>query len=171
MLARSMRGLWRAGGGPRSGRFSGVSRESSNRSSATRKRALRRLASEQNVDYAALYYEIRPTARSRFSARGQAWTRLRRLHEERYLDLYALELAGHRITVSAKIRTTAWQQACSRMSDLYKSEYRELLRQHREAGLSDSQAYNRAWASLREAHAEMFATLLAHEYEILLAAE
>jgi len=75
--------------------------ESGDRSSVTRKRALRILMREQYADYTLLYEEIRPATQTRHQARSRAWTRLRARFPDRYLELYAQEQAGLRTGVPA----------------------------------------------------------------------
>jgi hypothetical protein len=146
-------------------------RSSSNRSSGIRKRALRRLAREQHVDYALIYEQVYPRAGRRDRARGQAWTQLGHKHLGRYLELYAEESVAAGTEIPPGIRSKAWQRTTGCLADLHQREYRRLFEQFRAGGMPEPRAYDRAMAGIREANSEMFAQMLAEEYRLWLAVE
>jgi hypothetical protein len=143
---------------------------SGDRSSDARKRALRLLAREHFADYTSIYEEVRPAAQSRYQARDLARTRLRYRFPARYLELYAQEQAGPRTDVPADIRSKSWQRSLARLADLRTPAYQKLFAQFRAEGMSRPRAADRAMAALREANSDLFARLLAEEYQLWLIA-
>lgn len=143
---------------------------SGDRSSDARKRALRLLAREHFADYTSIYEEVRPVAQTRYQARDLARTRLRYRFPARYLELYAQEQAGPRTDVPADIRSKSWQRSLARLADLRTPAYQKLFTQFRVAGMSRPRAADRAMAALREANSDLFARLLAEEYQLWLIA-
>lgn len=143
-----------------------------NRSSDPRRRALCLLAREHFADYTVIYEQIRPTAQNRYQARDRARIRLRARFPARYQELYAQEKAGPGTEIPADIRSKSWQRALGRLADLRAPDYRRQLAQFRAQGMSAPRAADRAMAALREADGDLFARLLAEEYQLwLIAAE
>lgn len=136
---------------------------SGDRSSAARKRALRRLAREDRPAYRALYEQTRPQAGTHDQARGRALTLLRYRHPDRYLELYAQERLGPGTDAPPQIRAVAWRRASRRLAALHVPAYRELFAQAKASGLTGSCAYDLAITQLRNAHQELFVRLLATE--------
>lgn len=143
---------------------------SGDRSSDARKRALRLLAREHFADYTSIYEEVRPAAQTRYQARDLARTRLRYRFPARYLELYAQEQAGPGTDVPADIRSKSWQRSLARLADLRTPAYQKLFTQFRAEGMSRPRAADRAMAALREANSDLFARLLAEEYQLWLIA-
>ena len=148
-----------------------MSSQSGNDASATRKRALRRLAREQETAYRKHYTALRPAATSSHTARGQAWTRLRHDFPDRYVELYIEERSTGPADAPPNIRTKAWQRASSLLSDLTAVEYHRLLDRARAEGFNEAAAYARAVSQLRNSHTELFAQILSSEIEMWLANE
>jgi hypothetical protein len=140
---------------------------SGDRSSVLRKRALRRLSHEQHAAYAALYEQVlaETPGLTRHHARGRAWTRLRHEFPDRYLELFALEHGGIGDDVPPEVRSKAWQRACARLAGLRQAAYRARYAQLRAQGMTPPKAYDRAIAAVREGNADLFARLLAEEYQ------
>ncbi len=145
---------------------------SGNRSSLLRKRALRRLSHEQYAAYAALYEQVLAEipGLTRHQARPRAWTRLRYEFPDRYLELFALEQGGIGTEVPPDIRGRSWQRANARLADLRQAAYRPRYAEFRAQGMAASKAYDRAIAVVRDGNADLFARLLAEEYQLRLAA-
>jgi len=145
---------------------------SGDRSSALRKRALRRLSHEHYPAYSALYEQVlaETPGLTRYQARGRAWTRLRYQFPDRYLELFALEQGGIRTDVPPDPRGKSWQRACGRLADLRRTAYRFHFAEFRAQGMAPSKAYDRAVAALREDNAGLFTRLLAEEYQRWLTA-
>lgn len=145
---------------------------SGDRSSALRKRALRRLSHEHYPAYSALYEQVlsETPGLTRYQARGRAWTRLRYQFPDRYFELFALEQGGIRTDVPPDPRGKSWQRACARLADLRKTSYRSRFEEFRAQGMAPSKAYDRAVAAVRDGNAGLFVRLLAEEYQRWLAA-
>ena len=143
---------------------------SGDRSSDARKRALRLLAREHFAEYTSIYEEVRPAAQTRYQARDLARIRLRYRFPARYLELYAQEQAGPGTDVPADIRSKSWQRSLARLADLRTPAYQKLFTQFRAEGMSRPRAADRAMAALREANSDLFARLLAEEYQLWLIA-
>lgn len=143
---------------------------SGDRSSDARKRALRLLAREHFAEYTSIYEEVRPAAQTRYQARDMARLRLRYRFPARYLELYAQEQAGPGTDVPADIRSKSWQRSLARLADLRTPAYQKLFMQFRAEGMSRPRAADRAMAALREANSDLFARLLAEEYQLWLVA-
>jgi hypothetical protein len=143
---------------------------SGDRSSALRKRALRRLSHEHYPAYSALHEQVlsETPGLTRYQARGRAWTRLRYQFPDRYFELFALERGGIRTEVPPDPRGK--QRACGRLADLRRMAYRSHFPEFRAQGMAPSKAYDRAVAAVREANAGLFTRLLAEEYQRWLAA-
>lgn len=151
-----------------------TSRTASDRSSNLRKRALRRLSHEHYAEYSALYEQVLSQApdTTRHCARSRAWTQLRYQFPDRYLELYALEQAGIEDTggqVPPGTRSRCWQRANTRLAQSDKAAYQARLTEFRGPGTTQSKAYDRAVAALRADHGDLFARLLAEEYQLHLA--
>ena len=142
---------------------------SGDRSSALRKRALRRLAHEEPAAYAAIYERVRPGEKHRANARGKTWTLLRQQFPDRYFELFAEEQAAPAAEIPANIRTKSWQRASAILADLRATTYRELYDRFFAGGMPEPRAYDRAMAVLRESESELFTELLAHEYKMWMA--
>jgi hypothetical protein len=144
---------------------------SGDRSSVLRKRALRRLSHEQYTAYSALYEQVLSEIPgvTRHQARGRAWTRLRYEFPDRYLELFALEHGGIGAEVPPDIRTKSWQRASARLAELRKAAYRSRYAQFRAQGMTPAKAYDRAIAAVRDGDPDLFARLLAEEYQLWLA--
>lgn len=140
---------------------------SGDRSSLLRKRALRRLSHEKHAAYAALYEQVLAEipGLTRHHARGRAWTRLRQEFPDRYLELFALEDGGIGYDVPPGVRSRSWQRACARLAGLREAAYRARYAQLRAQGMTPPKAYDRAIAAVREGNADLFARLLAEEYQ------
>jgi hypothetical protein len=136
-----------------------------------RKRALRRLSHEQYAAYSALYEQVLSEipGLTRHRARGRAWTRLRYEFPDRYLELFALEHGGIGTEVPPDIRTKSWQRATARLADLRTTAYRSRYAQLRAHGMTPAKAHDRAIAAVRDRDADLFARLLAEEYQLWLA--
>lgn len=145
---------------------------SGDRSSALRKRALRRLSHEQHTAYSALYEQVLSEipGLTRHHARPRAWTRLRYQFPDRYLELFALEQSGADTEVPPDVRSKSWQRANARLADLRKSAYQPRYAEFRAQGMASPKAYDRAVAVVREGNADLFARLLAEEYQLWLTA-
>lgn len=143
---------------------------SADRSADPRKRALRLLAREHLADYAAIYEELRPTARSSLHARDLARTRLRSRFPDRYRELYDQELGGPRTDVPAAIRSKSWQRATARLAELRPTDYQRRYGQFRAQGMNQQRATARAMAALREANGDLFDRLLTEECQLWLVA-
>jgi hypothetical protein len=145
---------------------------SGDRSSALRKRPLRRLSHEHYPAYSALYEQVlsETPGLTRYQARGRAWTRLRYQFPDRYFELFALEQGGIRTDVPPDPRGKSWQRACGRLADLRRTVYRSHFTEFRAQGMAPSKAYDRAVAAIREDNAGLFTRLLAEEYQRWLAA-
>ena len=141
---------------------------SGDRSSVLRKRALRRLSHEQYAAYSTLYEQVLAEipGLTRHHARGRAWTRLRYQFPDRYLELFALEQSGAGTEMPPDIRGKSWQRANARLADLRKAAYRPRFAEFRAQGMASSKAYDRAMAIVREGNADLFARLLAEEYQL-----
>jgi hypothetical protein len=151
-----------------------TSRTASNRSSNLRKRALRKLSHEHYAEYSALYEHVLSQAAdmTRHRARSRAWTQLRYQFPDRYLELYAVEQAGIEDIegqVPSGVRSRCWQRANTRLAQSDKAAYQARLAEFRGPGITQSKAYDRAVAALRADHGELFARLLAEEYQLHLA--
>jgi hypothetical protein len=144
---------------------------SGDRSSMLRKRALRRLSHEQHAAYAALYEQVLAEipGLTRHQARARAWTRLRHEFPGRYLELFALEHDGTGAEVPPGVRSKSWQRACARLAELRKPVYQARFAEFRAQGMAPSKARDRAIAAVREGNADLFARLLAEEYQRWLA--
>ena len=140
---------------------------SSDRSSVLRKRALRRRSHEQHAAYCALYEQVLAEipGLTRHHARGRAWTRLRREFPGRYLELFALEHGGISDDVPPGVRSRSWQRASARLAGLREAAYRSRYAEFRAQGMTAPKAYDRAIAAVREGNADLFARLLAEEYQ------
>jgi hypothetical protein len=140
---------------------------SGDRSSLLRKRALRRLSHEQHAAYAALYEQVLAEipGLTRHQARPRAWTRLRHEFPGRYLELFALEHGGIDDDVPPELRSKSWQRACARLADLRTAAYQSRHTEFRAQGMTPQKAYDRAIAAIREDNADLFARLLAAEYQ------
>jgi hypothetical protein len=136
---------------------------SGDRSSAARKRALRRLAREQRVVYRELYEQTRQRVQTHDQARGRARTLLRYRFPDRYLQLYAEEQVGPGTEVPPEVRSKAWLRASAALAELLGDAYRALFGQAHAGGLNNSCAYDMASSQLRAANQELFARLLAEE--------
>ena len=144
---------------------------SGDRSSLLRKQALRRLSHEQHAAYAALYEQVLAEipGLTRHQARPRAWTRLRHEFPGRYLELFALEHGGIGAEVPPSVRSKSWQRACARLAELRKPVYRARFAEFRAQGMAPPKARDRAIAAVREGNADLFARLLAEEYQRWLA--
>jgi len=136
-----------------------------------RKRALRRLSHEQYTAYAALYEQVLAEipGLTRHQARPRAWTRLRYEFPDRYLELFALEQGGIGDEVPPGIRSRSWQRACARLAEVREAGYRSRYAEFRAQRMAPPKAYDRAIAAVREGNADLFARLLAEEYQRWLA--
>ena len=67
------------------------------------------------------------------------------------------------------IRGKSWQRANARLADLRKAAYRSRYAEFRAQGMASSKAYDRAIAVVRDRNADLFARLLAEEYQLRLA--
>jgi hypothetical protein len=143
---------------------------SGDRSSVLRKRALRRLSHEQHAAYSALYERVlsQIPGLTRHQARGRAWTRLRYEFPDRYLELFALERSGIGTDVPPAIRTKSWPRASAQLAELRKTAYRSGYGQFRAQGMTPAKAYDRAMAAVRDGDPDLFARLLAEEYQLWL---
>lgn len=151
-----------------------TSRTASNRSSNLRKRALRKLSHEHYAEYSALYEHVLSLApgMTRHRARSRAWTQLRYQFPDRYLELYAAEQAGIEDIegqLPPGVRSGCWQRANTRLAQSDKAAYQARLAEFRGPGITQSKAYDRAVAALRADHGDLFARLLAEEYQLHLA--
>ena len=144
---------------------------SGDRSSLLRKRALRRLSHEQYAAYSTLYEQVLAEipGLTRHHARPRAWTRLRYQFPDRYLELFALEQSGAGTDLPSGIRGRSWQRANARLADLRKAAYQCRYAEFRAQGMASSKAYDRAIAAVRDRNADLFARLLAEEYQLQLA--
>lgn len=145
---------------------------SGDRSSVLRKRALRRLSHEQPAAYSMLYEQVLSEIPdlTRYRARGRAWTRLRYEFPDRYLELFALEQSGIGTDVPPGIRSKSWQRATARLADLRKAAHQSRYAEFRTQGMTTAKAFERAIAAVRHGDADLFARLLAEEYQLWLAA-
>jgi len=145
---------------------------SGDRSSVLRKRALRRLCHEQYAAYSTLFEQVLSEipGLTRHHARCRAWTRLRYQFPDRYLELFALEQSGVGTEMPPDIRGKSWQRANARLADLRKATYRPRYAEFRAQGMASSKAYDRAMAAVRDDNADLFARLLAEEYQLWLVA-
>jgi hypothetical protein len=145
---------------------------SGDRSSVLRKRALRRLSHEQYAAYSALYEQVLAEipGLNRHHARGRAWTRLRYQFPDRYLELFALEQSGAGTEMPPDVRSKSWQRANARLADLRKAAYEPRYAEFRAQGMAASKAYDRAVAVVRDGNENLFARLLAEEYQLWLVA-
>jgi hypothetical protein len=150
-----------------------MSRVSSDLASATRKRALRRLANQENKAYRGFYESLRAEGFGKDAARGRAWTQLRQQFLDEYLALHAMEQVGvaAQAVVPARIRSRAWQRAISLLGELRAVPYREHFERFRAAGRSNSDAAYRAAYEIRQQEPDLFARLLADEIRMWLRAE
>jgi hypothetical protein len=148
-----------------------TNRTTSNRSSNLRKRALRKLSHEHYGEYSALYEDVlSETPRmTRHCARSRAWTQLRYQFPDQYLELYALEQAGIEDKVPPGMRSRCWQRANTRLAHSDEAAYHARLAEFRGQGITRSKAYDRAVAALRADNGDLFARLLAEEYQLHLA--
>lgn len=145
--------------------------ESRDHSSLLRKRALRRLSREQHAAYGALYEQVlsESAGLSRHQARGRARTLLRREFPDRYLELYGLERCASDTDVPPAIRSKSWQRATARLADLHKAAYQPRYEGFMAQDMPPAKAYDRAVAAIRERYADLFARLLAEEYQLWMA--
>lgn len=145
---------------------------SGNRSSMLRKRALRRLSHEQYAAYSELYEQVlsETPGITRHLARPRAWTLLRRQFPDRYLELFAHGQAGIDAEVPPDIGSRAWQRASARLADLRSTDCQPRYAQFLNQGMPAPRAYDRAIAVVRNSDADLFARLLAEEYQGWLAA-
>ena len=145
---------------------------SGDRSSLLRKRALRRLSHEHYAVYSTLYEQVLSEipGLTRHQARGRTWTRLRYEFPDRYLELFALEQSGAGTEMPPDIRGKSWQRANARLADLRRAAYRPLYAEFRAQRMAASKAYDRAVAVVRDGNADLFARLLAEEYQLWLVA-
>jgi len=72
--------------------------------------------------------------------------------------------------VPADIRSKSWQRSLARLADLRTPAYQKLFTQFRAEGMNRPRAADRAMAALREANSDLFARLLAEEYQLWLIA-
>ena len=144
---------------------------SGDRSSVLRKRALCRLSREQHAAYSTLYEQVLAEipGLTRHQARGRARTRLRYEFPDRYLELFALEQGGIGTEVPPGIRSKSWQRASARLADLRKDAHQARFAEFRVQGMGPAKAYDRAIAVVRDGNADLFARLLAEEYQLWLA--
>jgi hypothetical protein len=128
---------------------------SGDRSSALRKRTLRRLTHEHYPAYSALYEQVlsETPGLTRYQARGRAWPRLRYQFPDRYFALFALEQGGIRTEVLPDPRGKSWQRACGRLADLRQTASRFHYAEFRAQGMAPSKAHDRAVAAVREDNA------------------
>jgi hypothetical protein len=148
---------------------------SGDRSSKFRKDALRRLAREFHDEYLAMYREEihREVGDGPYDAkvlkrcRGKAWTRLRNLHEDRYLELFE-QAKLFRSDVPAKIRTAAWQRASKRLIAAEQVDFRVFLPA---VGTSWEERRVRALVKLRKKHPRLFDRYLQEEVDWLVRQE
>ena len=145
--------------------------DSGDRSSLLRKRALRRLSREQHAAYSALYEQVQSESAglSRHLARERARTLLRYQFPERYLELYGLERCAGNSDVPPGIRSKSWQRATARLADLHQAAYQPRYEEFMAQGMPPAKAYDRAIAAVRERYADLFARLLAEEYQLWMA--
>ncbi len=145
-----------------------TNRTTSNRSSNMRKRALRKLSHEHYREYSALYEDVlaETPGMTRHLVRSRAWTQLRYQFPDRYLELYALEQAGIEDKVPSGMRSRCWQRANTRLARSDEAAYQARLAEFRGQGITQSKAYDRAVAALRADHGDLFARLLAEEYQL-----
>ena len=148
-----------------------TNRTTSNRSSSLRKRALRKLSHEHYREYSALYEDVlaETPGMTRHLVRSRAWTQLRYQFPDRYLELYALEQAGIEDKMPPGMRSRCWQRANTRLARSDEAAYQARLAEFRGAGITQSKAYDRAVAALRADYGDLFARLLAEEYQLHLA--
>ena len=92
--------------------------------------------------------------------------RLRYQFPDRYLELYALEQAGIEDKVPPGMRSRCWQRANTRLAHSDEAAYQARLAESRGPGITQSKAYDRAVAALRADHGDLFARLLAEEYQL-----
>jgi hypothetical protein len=144
---------------------------SGDRSSVLRKRALRQLSREQYAAYSALYEQVLAEIPrlTRHQARGRARTRLRYEFPDRYLELFALEQGGTGTEVPPGIRSKSWQHASARLAHLREAAHQAHFMEFRAQGMAPPKAYDRAIAAVRDGDADLFARLLAEEYQLWLA--
>jgi len=143
----------------------------SDRSSLLRKRALRRLSHEQYPAYTALYEQVLSEipGLTRHQVRVRAWTRLRHEFPDRYRELFAFEQCGIGSDVPSDARAKTWQRACARLAELRQAVYRSRYAQFRAQGMSSAKSYDRAIAAVRDGEPDLFARLLAEQYQQWLA--
>jgi hypothetical protein len=143
---------------------------SGDRSSVLRKRALRRLSHEQPAAYSMLYEQVVSQAPdlTRHQARGRAWTRLRYEFPSRYLELFALEQVAIGTDVPPAIRSKSWQRASARLADLRKAAHQSRVAEFRAQGMTPAKVFERAVAAVRDRDPDLFARLLAEEYQLWL---
>ena len=67
------------------------------------------------------------------------------------------------------VRSKSWQRACARLAELRKPAYRARFAEFRAQGMAPPKARDRAIAAVREGNADLFARLLAEEYQRWLA--
>lgn len=148
-----------------------TNRTTSNRSSNLRKRALRKLSHEHYREYSALYEDVlsETPGMTRHCVRSRAWTQLRYQFPDQYLELYALEQAGIEDKVPPGMRSRCWQRANTRLARSDEAAYQARLAEFRGQGITQSKAYDRAVAALRADYGDLFARLLAEEYQLHLA--
>jgi hypothetical protein len=123
------------------------------------------LSHEQPDRYRQHYLAVQTKAVSRFAARGQAWTLLRRDFPDRYVELYVDERARGRPTAPPDVRSKAWRRATGLLVDLRTGEYSGLFAAAKASGLDELNAYATAVSHLRNRHAETFAGLVAREVD------
>ena len=143
---------------------------SGDRSSVLRKRALCQLSHEQPTAYSILYEQVLSEFPdlTRHQARGRARTRLRYEFPGRYLELFALGQGGIGTEVPPDIRSKSWQRASARLADLRKAAHQARFAEFRAQGMSPPKAHERATAAIRDSDADLFARLLAEEYQLWL---
>jgi hypothetical protein len=140
-------------------------------SSKDSKRALRQLSREQYAAY-SMFYELvlsETPGLTPYQARGRARTRLRHQFPDLYLELLALEQNATGVEVPPDIRTKSWQRATARLADLRETAYQARFAGFRARGMTVAKAYDRAIAAVRKAEADLFARLLAEEYQLWIA--
>lgn len=145
-----------------------MTREASDRASVTRKRALRRLAHQENAAYRALFEGFRAAGFSADPARSRAWTQLRQEFPDEYLTFYAIEQVSPDALVPARVRSRAWQRAMGLLTELRGIPYRHYFDGFRATGLSSAEATYRAAAEIKAQEPELFARLLADEIRMWL---
>ena len=140
---------------------------SGDHSSLLRKRALRRLSHEQHTAYAALYEQVLSEipGLTRHQARPRAWTRLRHEFPDRYLELFALEHGDIGDDVPPEVRSKFWQRACAQLAGLHATAYRARYAEFHAQGMTPQKARDRAIAAVRQDNTDVFARLLAEEYQ------